>query len=583
MKQIIRRVAALVVGLGLGVAALAGLETVTHISDLNASWPLGSDLASTSDDHIRNIKTALKTDFPNITGPVTVTQAQLNAVGASGVTGAANPSASLGLSAVNGSATTFMRSDAAPALDQSIAPTWTGLHLFTGNATAGQIQIGASGAYSPPSVNRGVFNYDTGSGVLSIDARSNGGNTSMNLLASNAGTATTRISINGAAGITLATPPSGTALTVNSTSGGTAISATGDVSVSQQAASTGANITMTGGGSGATINRLRYASNSGANNSFVLRDNTNAVDRLTVSSSGNFSTAAPSSGVPLTIAGTSGTAFISAGKSLLGDDILFTGGNVYTTSTNPLVLGTSGAAAVTLASNGSSRISIGSAGNITANAPSSGVGVTASGVNGNYAMQLNGNSTTGGSRGLLILAGTNSSDAALAIANQPNTVNFLNILGDGSIIVGAPTGSGCGGGCLNAQDVRVNNVSVGTTTTGTFTGTFTGFASANTGTCTWTKTGNTVTLFMPATLATSNATTFTMTGLPSAIQPATLTQSVALTGDTQSGGSVSTGAAAVFTAASGTVTFHTGGGASNWASSSNKGWSVGTSVTYSVQ
>jgi len=40
----------------------------------------------------------------------------------------ANPSASVGLSAVNGSATTYMRSDAAPALSQSIAPDWTGFH-----------------------------------------------------------------------------------------------------------------------------------------------------------------------------------------------------------------------------------------------------------------------------------------------------------------------------------------------------------------------------------------------------------------------------------------------------------------------
>lgn len=47
----------------------------------------------------------------------------------------ANPSASVGLSAVNGSAGTFMRSDAAPALDVSIAPTWTGLHTFTKKVT----------------------------------------------------------------------------------------------------------------------------------------------------------------------------------------------------------------------------------------------------------------------------------------------------------------------------------------------------------------------------------------------------------------------------------------------------------------
>lgn len=44
--------------------------------------------------------------------------------------GFANPTASVGLSAVNGSATTAMRSDGAPALDQAIAPTWTGPHIW---------------------------------------------------------------------------------------------------------------------------------------------------------------------------------------------------------------------------------------------------------------------------------------------------------------------------------------------------------------------------------------------------------------------------------------------------------------------
>jgi hypothetical protein len=53
---------------------------------------------------------------------------------AGGITGLANPTASVGLAAVNGVATTAMRSDAAPALDQSIAPTWTGAHIFTNAA-----------------------------------------------------------------------------------------------------------------------------------------------------------------------------------------------------------------------------------------------------------------------------------------------------------------------------------------------------------------------------------------------------------------------------------------------------------------
>lgn len=46
----------------------------------------------------------------------------------SGEAAGANPTASLGLTAINGVATTYMRSDAAPALSQSIAPTWTQPH-----------------------------------------------------------------------------------------------------------------------------------------------------------------------------------------------------------------------------------------------------------------------------------------------------------------------------------------------------------------------------------------------------------------------------------------------------------------------
>lgn len=48
---------------------------------------------------------------------------------------AGNPTASLGLTAINGVASTYMRSDAAPALDVTIAPTWSGLHTFSQRIT----------------------------------------------------------------------------------------------------------------------------------------------------------------------------------------------------------------------------------------------------------------------------------------------------------------------------------------------------------------------------------------------------------------------------------------------------------------
>ena len=47
----------------------------------------------------------------------------------------ADPTALIGLAAINGVAPTWMRSDSAPALDQGISPTWTGTHTFQNDIT----------------------------------------------------------------------------------------------------------------------------------------------------------------------------------------------------------------------------------------------------------------------------------------------------------------------------------------------------------------------------------------------------------------------------------------------------------------
>lgn len=57
------------------------VETVTYISDLDYTQPLAGDPRKQGDDHLRNIKLALRQTFPNISGPVTVTQGQLNSLG----------------------------------------------------------------------------------------------------------------------------------------------------------------------------------------------------------------------------------------------------------------------------------------------------------------------------------------------------------------------------------------------------------------------------------------------------------------------------------------------------------------------
>jgi hypothetical protein len=56
------------------------LESATYIDDLNTANPAPTDLLGQGDDHIRLIKAVLKATFPNITGPVTLTQADLNGV-----------------------------------------------------------------------------------------------------------------------------------------------------------------------------------------------------------------------------------------------------------------------------------------------------------------------------------------------------------------------------------------------------------------------------------------------------------------------------------------------------------------------
>lgn len=57
------------------------LETGTFISDLVATNPTGSDPLAFADDHLRLVKSTIKATFPNISGAVTKTHAEINAMG----------------------------------------------------------------------------------------------------------------------------------------------------------------------------------------------------------------------------------------------------------------------------------------------------------------------------------------------------------------------------------------------------------------------------------------------------------------------------------------------------------------------
>lgn len=79
---------------------------------------------------------------------ITVNAKGLVTVASSGTAApsAANPTGTIGLSAVNGSASTFLRSDGAPALSVTIVPTWTGNHTFS--AKVAMDATGVTSAFS---------------------------------------------------------------------------------------------------------------------------------------------------------------------------------------------------------------------------------------------------------------------------------------------------------------------------------------------------------------------------------------------------------------------------------------------------
>ncbi|SRR6266404_3352217 len=330
---------------------------------------------------------------------------------------AANPTASIGLSAVNGAASTYMRSDAAPQLSQAIVPTWTGQHTF----------------------NSGV---------------------------------------------------------VVSTASGVAVDATG--------IQTPIAFRLSG-------------PNTGAGWNLAFRDTTNTINR----------------------------GFIGLGTNAV------TGAAVTDFVFSPGV----GGRIVIATANGAAIGSIfGSGGNVTINAPSSGVALAVTALANARPLTLTSPNTASQSFGPLISAGTNSSDNALTINNAAASLTYFQVRGDGLIQ---------GNGPVAAALVDM------TPDTGTFTATYTGMTASVTGTATWTRIGKLVLLNLPVATGTSNSASFTVTGLPAAIQPATLTQIVPV-GFAQNNSGVVTNAAAQITAGSGTITMWVAG-STLWTNAGTKG------------
>jgi hypothetical protein len=415
----------------------------------------------------------------------------------------ANPSVNVTLSVQNGSATTFMRSDAAPALSQSISPTWTGLHTFT-NASAITVAGDAGSNYGAQWKMR-----NDAAGATNINKSFRINPTGAYEII-NSAFSTVLYSLTDAGNVSISAPSSGVALSVTGVAGSSAA----------QFLTTGVQVgSPTGGDKGSgTINVASnfyingtaltsgVSSVTGTANQVTASPTTGAV---VVGLAQNVIIPTPATGVALTLTGLSTSAGLqingaSGGSqgSLRIDD---------TSTAGPLVF---------LSTSSSAHSYLGSS--------------KATPIAGNLA-----------DFGLVVTAG------AVVIATEPvsTPITAVTILRTGGVIVGAATDQGAG--TLSA----LTQLYVGTVPmyrTGTFTGTITGCTTSPTGTCTYTIDGNSVTLFIPSFTGTSNSTALTMTGLPTAIQPVAITSNctIVLTDN-----SIAVAGLAQVAPGSGTITF----------------------------
>lgn len=177
---------------------------------------------------------------------------------------------------------------------------------------------------------------------------------------------------------------------------------------------------------------------------------------------GNVTVAPPSSGIGLTV-GTSTTGVQNAqiGLTTFGVGVTFIANQaeIFSSSTTSLNIGAAGAAALNLYTSATNRLGIASGGNITITAPASGAALAVNGVSGvNIPVaSFTGGSTAGQSNGVFVFAGTgNTSDRSLDILTQNGATRLFGVFGDGSVVVGAPTGGLQGAGSINAVSLFIN-------------------------------------------------------------------------------------------------------------------------------
>lgn len=395
------------------------------------------------------------------------------------VTGLADPTAQVGLSAVNGVATTAMRSDAAPALNQGISPTWSGTHTFsntitlgagagiTGSAGAGALSLGSlTGDTTLPTgfisyigaSNKTVSLTTTGaSGTITI--KSTAGSTLIQAgnvrLQSAAGsdalwiTGTSSVSVYAG---DFTTPASTVNFSWGSSTGNFtfpkgAISWTGatDKSIALAASGAAGTALLSTSGTGAHITIRAFGSSS-----FVINDGTTGVvlrrNGSTQLDVGNTSSSAVTLGANVSLNGAAGSGGLSLG-SMTGDTTLPTGAVSWTGAFGKAVALTASGAAISLTGGGAASLSINTSWNLLGDSGGTGTLSASNGVrimDGTATALLVGVGSTSGTAGIVTIAPSTSPPAGGSTSARfrlGSSSTFGVYFGSGAPTVSAGKGS----------------------------------------------------------------------------------------------------------------------------------------------
>src|SRR5258706_400129 len=143
--------------------ATTGSWTRTIDGNNNSQWTTGTQVAVAAGTINAGNSYKLTTAIPVILATSLIVFALVTTA----TIGGATPTAKVGLNAVSGTALTFIRSDGAPPIDQTIAPTWTAVHTFSAGLKWGPATAGL------PTIGRGELYYDDSGAAVEHNAALN--------------------------------------------------------------------------------------------------------------------------------------------------------------------------------------------------------------------------------------------------------------------------------------------------------------------------------------------------------------------------------------------------------------------------